>query len=51
MLTRETLCSIGHPGCKQEMKDLVEQNNLTGISICEDISNPFPEELNMRRLQ
>ena len=37
--------------CKQKMKDLVEQNNLTGISICENISNPFPEELNMRRLQ
>lgn len=34
--------------CKQEMKDLVEQHKLTGISICEDIGNPFPEELNMR---
>jgi len=34
--------------CQNELKQIVEKNNLTGINFSQDIGNPFPEELDMK---
>ncbi len=34
--------------CNDEFKNIVEQNNLTGVNFSIDVGNPFPEELGMR---
>ena len=34
--------------CQNEFKNIVEENNLTGVNFSKDIGDPFPEELGMR---
>ncbi|GAA5445425.1 hypothetical protein Misp06_03628 [Microbulbifer sp. NBRC 101763] len=34
--------------CNDELKNIIESNNLTGINFSIDVGNPFPEELGMR---
>ncbi|MDN3639239.1 hypothetical protein QWY82_10495 [Simiduia curdlanivorans] len=34
--------------CQDQLKKIVESNNLTGVSFSRDLGNPFPEELGMK---